>query len=463
MNQDYSSISAAGYLFVILMGILLLKLPRRYALIPLFMSGCYMTLGQALLIGPLHFSIFRIMLLVGWVRVLWKNELALVKRNYIDRVVMAWIAVSSLIYVLNRGMSTESIIYQLGEAYDIAGVYFLLRAFILDMDDIVQAVRLLEIIIVPLGILFFVEYATGKNIFSVFGGVPQFTEMRNGVLRCQGPFRHPILAGTFAATAMPLFVGLWGYNHKRPLLAAAAVLASAVIVFCSSSSGPIAAYLTGVTGLCLWFFRSRIKIILWGSLLAVLALQMAMSTPVWHVMGRMSDLMGMGTGWYRSELIDAAVEHFNDWWLMGTTYTANWMPVFHSGLGFNPNNLDANNADITNQFILEGVRGGLLSLLLFIWMLLKCFKTAGTAAGDKTSFSINERFVIWTIGCALLAHIASFISVTYFDQIVIFWYMIIAMIAALAGSVTGSKRSRAYCSWRYAPRSGPCTSIRKYI
>jgi hypothetical protein len=477
--NDFSPISTAGYLFIIFTGILLLKLPRRYALIPLFMSGCYMTLGQVLLIGPLHFSIFRIVLLVGWIRVLWKNELALIKRNYIDRVLMAWIATSSLIYVLNRGMSAESIIYQLGEVYDTAGIYFLLRALILGMDDIARAVRLLEIIIVPLAILFLVEYATGKNIFSVFGGVPQYTEMRGGALRCQGPFRHPILAGTFAATAMPLFIGLWGYNHKRlprrrpaggkpgvlhnrqdlpgvqkrrPLLAASAVMASAVIVFCSSSSGPILAFLTGMTGLCFWVFRSKIKIISWGFLLTIIALQMTMKTPVWHVLGSMSDFIGMGTGWYRSKLIDAAVEHFNEWWLTGTTYTANWMPA-PPGLGFNPNNIDANNADITNQFILVGVRGGLLSMLLFIWLLIKCFKTTGRAVIDKTNFLINERFIIWTIGCALLTHIASFISVTYFDQITIFWYMLIAMIAALANSVTSFKKSRAYCPWHYVQQS----------
>ena len=347
-------------------------------------------------------------------------------------------------------MSTASIIDQLGVIYDTIGIYFLLRALIFGMDDIVRAVRLLEVVIAPLAVLFALEYITGKNIFSVFGGVPQFTEMRDGALRCQGPFRHPILAGTFAATAMPLFVGLWGYSHKRRLLAVSAIMATAVIVFCSSSSGPIIAYLTGMLGLLFWVFRSKIKIILWGLLLIIIGLQMTMNAPVWHVIGSMSDLIGMGTGWYRSRLIDAAAEHFNEWWLMGTTYTANWMPA--AGLDFNPNNIDANSADITNQFIAEGIRGGLTSLLLFIWLIIKCFKTAGKGVNGKTNFLINERFLIWTIGCALLTHIASFISVTYFDQIIIFWYMLIAMIAALANSVAPVKKRWAYCLY-YAQQS----------
>ncbi len=39
--------------------------------------------------------------------------------------------------------------------------------------------------------------------------------------------------------------------------------------------------------------------------------------------------------------------------------------------------------------------------------------------------------MIWSVGCALLGHVTSFFSVTYFDQIIIFWYMVIAMTAAL--------------------------------
>jgi hypothetical protein len=452
--DNFSPISTVGYLFIACMGILLLILPRRYALIPLFLSGCYMTLGQALIIGPLHFTIFRIMLLFGWVRILWKNELTLIKLNYIDKILMAWVIVNFLIYVLDRNMSSESIIYQLGVAYDTIGIYFLLRAFILGMDDIVYAVGLLEILIVPLAVFFVVEYVTGRNIFSVFGGVPQYTEIRGSALRCQGPFRHPILAGTFAATALPLFVGLWVYNHKRFLLTATAVIATAVIVFCSSSSGPLIAFVTGVLGLSLWVFRSRIKIIIWGLLLIIIVLQMTMKEPVWHLIGSLGDLIGMGTGWYRSNLIDAAISHFHEWWLMGTDYTANWMPA-PPGLGYNPNLVDINDADITNQFIQVGIRGGLLSLLLFIWLIIKCFRITGKAVGDKTNFLISERFIIWAIGCALLAHIASFISVTYFDQIIIFWYMVIAMIAALANSLASFKKSRAPCLSHCVQQANP--------
>jgi hypothetical protein len=63
------------------------------------------------------------------------------------------------------------------------------------------------------------------------------------------------------------------------------------------------------------------------------------------------------------------VAHFNEWWLLGTDYTAHWMPT---GLDINPDS-----ADITNQFIAEGVQGGLLTMALFIVLLVQAFRTLG--------------------------------------------------------------------------------------
>jgi len=46
-------------------------------------------------------------------------------------------------------------------------------------------------------------------------------------------------------------------------------------------------------------------------------------SPIWFLIGRLSAIIG-GTGWARSELIDQAIKHFSEWWLLGTTYTAHW-------------------------------------------------------------------------------------------------------------------------------------------
>jgi hypothetical protein len=55
----------------------------------------------------------------------------------------------------------------------------------------------------------------------------------------------------------------------------------------------------------------------------------------------------------------------------------------------------------------------------------------GPAIHNDDRVTRPEQLVIWSLGCALLGHVASFFSVTYFDQIIIFWYLVIAMIAIL--------------------------------
>jgi hypothetical protein len=95
MEQEVSTISAGSLVLILFMGFLLLILPRRYAIIPLLVSGCYMTLGQALVIGGLHFYLIRILILFGMIRIFVKKEIFSVKLNSIDKALISWLMVSS--------------------------------------------------------------------------------------------------------------------------------------------------------------------------------------------------------------------------------------------------------------------------------------------------------------------------------------------------------------------------------
>ncbi len=427
MNQEVGSITPGSLLLTLCLGILLVGLPRRYAFIPLLVSGCYMTLGQSLIIGGLHFYLVRIIILFGLIRIFIRKEMFRIEPTAIDKVLLAWVTVSSFLFVIFGGTNVE-ITERLGGFYNALGIYFIARALIRDMDDVVITIRALAIMIIPLAALFIAEHTTGKNPFSLFGGVPTYSEVRNGMVRCQGPFRHSILAGTFGATALPLFIGLWIHQVQNRRLAGIAIVAATVIVVTSASSGPILAYLMSLAGVLFWPFRSKLRFLRWGIIALVLALAVYMKAPVWFLISRISDLVG-GGGWYRSALIDAAIRHFDEWWLVGTAYTAHWMPT---GLAVDPNS-----ADITNQFIAQGISGGLIAMILFVWLIAKCFKSAGTLIRKAERFSYAERFVVWTLGCSVLGHVASFFSVSYFDQIIIFWYMVVAMIACLVRSGSG--------------------------
>lgn len=407
------------------LGFLLLVLPRRYALIPMLMAGCYMTLGQALIIDGLHWYLFRILILFGMMRIIVRKELFAIEPNAIDKVLVAWLLVSSLLYVLVDGTYVRAT-ERLGYVYDAVGTYSLVRALVRDFDDIVFTVKAFAVIIIPLAVLFAREAATGQNPFAILGGVGLWSQVRDGQVRCQGPFKHAILAGTFGATAMPLFVGLWAHSGRSRVLATGAIVAATVIVVTSGSSGAVTSFFLSIVGFICWWWKSHMKAIRWGIAVGVLALAAVMKAPIWFLIDRASELVG-GNGWYRSKLIDSAIRHFDEWWLVGTGYTAHWM---ETGISANPYS-----ADIVNEFVNQGVRGGLVALLLFIWLLVKCFKIAGTAVRNVEQ-SRAKQFMIWAMGCTVLSHVASFFSVTYFDQIIIFWYLIIGMIAALVHGTT---------------------------
>jgi hypothetical protein len=265
-----------------------------------------------------------------------------------------------------------------------------------------------------------VEKATGKNLFYIFGGVPMFSQIREGSVRCQGSFGHPILAGTFGATSLPFFIALWFRDEGSKMLPIIGFIAATIIAVTPASSGPAMAYLFAIIAMLMWRFREHMRAIRWGILIALISLHMAMKAPVWYLIGKLGHLIG-GSGWHRSDLIDSFIHHFSEWWLIGTTYTRHWMPT---GVLYSPDQ-----TDITNQFIRVGVDGGMVTLILFIAVIVLCFRGVGQALKAAKNEPFAIRIILWAMGAALVAHIASFISVRYFDQIIVFWYLLLAMIS----------------------------------
>ena len=211
---DISTITPLGLVFTLVMGILMYVLPRRYAPIPMIMAGCYITLGQMVYVAGLHFSVMRIMILVGWLRVITRKEFKEIKFNRIDKALLVWAFASAIMYNI-QWQTYDAFINRLGFLYNALGLYFLFRCLIRNLDEVIHAIKMLAFIIMPFALLMLYEKVTGHNMFSVFGGVPEFTLVRDGRLRCQGPFRHPILAGTLGATLMPCFAGLWFVKGAR--------------------------------------------------------------------------------------------------------------------------------------------------------------------------------------------------------------------------------------------------------
>jgi len=405
-------LSTIGIVFLIVGVLLICVVPRKHLILPLLFTIFCTPLDQQLVVGGLHLTIFRILILFAWLRVLaghWTKDYS---PSPIDRAMILWAIASTFTFICLWG-EWGAVVNRLGFLYNAFGVYFLFRILVRDLDDADRAVRVFAIICGVLAALMLNERVTGHNVFSIFGGVPELSAIREGNLRAQGPFAHPILAGTFGAILLPLFLGLW-WRHKYRKTAVLGIISAVVMVVVSASSTPIMATLAGVGALFFWPFRKWMRAFRWGVLAMLVALHLVMKAPVWALIGRI-DVMG-GSSYHRYELINQFILHFSEWWLTGTRYTSSWGFYMH---------------DLSNQFVTEGVEGGLITFCLFLWIIVCCFQALGRARKSRFS-DLSSRKGVWALGATLTACLAAFIGTSFFDQTIVAWYALLAMIAGSA-------------------------------
>ena len=418
VGQGASNVNPLAFAFLVAMSLGIFTSNRRNAVAALLITAALIPLGQDIIIGGLHFYFLRILILAGLGRLLMRHETAGLKLAMVDKLFVGWVLVGFVCGLIQKP-SAETF----GAVYDTAGVYFIIRVLTRDPEDVLLYLRVLAFLGIAVGVSMICEAVTHHDPFYVLGGVPSNPMERGDRLRCEGPFRQPIMAGTFGATLFPLMVGLWQQGRNNKWLAFWGMIGAVVITITSASSGPLFTLLAAITGFCLWPMRWRMRLFRRGMVAMIILLALVMKAPVWFLIGKISGLTG-GGGYYRSYLIDQFIRHFTQWWLIGTSYTANWAIA---GIVL-PNNPDM--VDITNHYIAQGIKGGLLGLGLFLAMIVVCFKIVGRSVRGEGEPAVN-RLLLWAFGVCLAAHCAAFISVSYFDQIQVFWFWLLAVIATV--------------------------------
>ncbi|MCC5787808.1 MAG: hypothetical protein JJU33_14030 [Phycisphaerales bacterium] len=406
-----------GVAAMLVCGVALLLLPRRHAVLPMLVICCFVAMSQRIVIAGADFNLLRIMVLFGAARVLLRQEYLGVRFNRVDALLCAWLVAGAAIYIIREG-TPDAVVNRSGWIFDGAGMYFLFRCLIREWRDIVGVGFALAIIVIPVLCVFLVEKSTGRNLFSIFGGIPEHTGVRDGKLRARGAFAHAILAGTFWAVAMPFIALQWWTNpRRRPLVFAGIVCSLGIIVMCASS-GPVASAGVAFAIAGLYPLRKYSRLMLAAGVVMLVGLHFAMNAPVWHLIGRI-DFVGGSTGYHRYQLIDSFMSHPDKWIWLGATDIA-FLADFH-GAGV---------ADITNQYILEAVRGGLVTLIVYLLMigaaLQLLLRAVDTYSGDRV-----KSVIVWAVLISLGVHLVSFISVSYFGQIIMLWFLTLAM----AGSI----------------------------
>ncbi len=393
--------------------VLMLWLPRKWVIVPILAAGVLLPFDITFVMFGFHFQALRVLLLAGWLRIAFRRDTQLPRMNSLDKAYLLW-AICNAIFFSLLWATTGAVTNRLGFLWTNLGAYFLVRAVIRDKDDVVRAIRLLAIIFAVIAPFMLMEHLSGHNSFSLVGA-PPLSELRLDKVRAQGPFAHSIIAGTAGAMLLPLFIGLWWQGKRHRKILGLAVLSSLGMVLASSSSTPVMTIAAGMLALLFWPLRAQMWKFRWALFSSIVGLQLVMKAPVWMLINRISSLVG-GSGYHRAMLVDTFIRHFSDWWLIGTRDNPNW--------GFDM-------WDVDNAYVAAGLAGGLITFIAFIAVLVYAYKRIGKSR-RLTGLSRNDEHLVWAIGSCLFANTVGFFGIVYFDQSVLLWCTLLAMVSATA-------------------------------
>ncbi|MHB8652844.1 MAG: hypothetical protein ACYDA9_03095 [Terriglobia bacterium] len=420
--------------------ILVLVLPRKYAVLPLLLITFLVPLKQTVVVGGIHLFVSRIIILAGLVRLVGaklasQDGVLTSGYNSIDNAFF-WCMVSQSFAVMLLFRDTGALIYEGGFLLDNLGAYFIMRFFIRDEEGVYRALKCLALISLVLAVAMVIEQVKQVNVFSYIGGGAA-VEIRDGKIRSQGVFLQTLLAGVFGATLLPLFLLLWK-NGKARLLGAIGIISATVMTITSNSSTPLLAYAAGVFAVCLWPIRKKMRSVRWGLVAGLAGLTLVMKAPVWFVIAHV-DLTGSSSGYQRAEIVDQFIRHFSDWWLIGVKDTSSW--------GWDL-------WDTQNQYVNVGETGGIAALIVFILLISRAFGRIGDAR-KAVEADPQRQWPLWFLGAALFAHITAFFGVNYFDQSRVNWFVLLAMISTITAPILAETKKPAKAELVYSPFGYP--------
>jgi hypothetical protein len=394
-------------LLVTLLCIVLIVAPRGFFFFPFVMVMSFVPMNQILMIGPLNFPALRILIIFGVLRLLIRNEIRQIDWNTFDKLIFVWTLIGSIIYVL-QWLSIDAIINRLGIMFDILGIYWIVRHAIRNWADIIIAIKWFAFFAILTAPLIALEKFYQPSFFSNFG--PINAQFHLGRFRCAGAFPHSIMLGVFWANLLPFFYARIKANQGL-LFYWCAICSGLSNSYFSASSTP----LLTVCGIIIFWkiYRYRIhgKAFFMVTCAGLFMLHLIMNHPVWHLMARVN-VVGGSTGWHRYKLFDNFVKHTSEWFVLGAKSTSHW------GYGME---------DITNQFILEAVRGGFITLCLFCIIIYYAIKITGTFSLKKTNQEVM--WLSWALCVSLLGHFVTFWGVSYFGQMSFLLYITFALVA----------------------------------
>lgn len=374
--------------------------------------------GQRLVLGGVDFGVLRLIGLFAMLRFGIRAEMSKVRWTTIDVMALGFAFVPTICIVLRGDMF--KLMAALGMGFDFVSMYVIGRICLTDFVAWRRLVLGMALLSIPIAISLAIEKATARNMFAVFGGIPEITPVRDGKLRAQGAFAHPILAGAWFSAFIPLLVGIW---RGRPVptvryAVAVGVACSIIVIFSVDSATAVSGLLAAGIGLA--FFRYQSILAYWKWLLPIAFFIHVFSQNGLHgLMFARVSLVSGATGHHRYRLYDAWLDRFTEWFLIGSNGTSHWgWHLF----------------DVTSEYILAAVRGGMLGLVCLI--AIQCLAIKHLSAARKR-MSRAESTLAFHITLAVLVQMFMFLAVSYFGQIVFLMGILPAGAMSLAQTCMG--------------------------
>ena len=417
-----------------------------------------------LTIGTIDISVGRIVVTILLLRCLCDRRIC---GKFIWSALDTWVTLTvgliAGLYCVATGFSMAAIENRGGLIIDTWFAYLAARLIITDKNELIRCLKTTSLILAPLAIHGLIEATTGWQPFyqlvrfrpwrptgaGMAGELS--TQARWGLTRAIGPFAHPILFGICFAMFLPLFWALRRQRSPWRRLAYGLSGLAALGALSAMSSGAWSSLLVVVFCLVLEKYKQWTKLVLVSLVGFCILAEIGSNNPLHYVLlSRLS--FGRGDWWSRARLIDAAIDNFDEWCLVGY---GGKDPGWGSREGgyFWGDFTDAN-----NEFILVGMEGGVLAVVALGGVLVVAFRGLSRAA--KQTKDPQLKSIYWSYGSSLVAVIAAWQGVSFFGQMNALFYTLLGTLgttiafARSANTRQGndvSLRSDSYACGRCSP------------
>ena len=412
--------------------ILAVALRPRYALAAYFAAVCWYPSYLVLSVGTIDMPVGRIVIAVLLVRCLCDGR---IWNKFTWSRLDTWVAFSMFVYVATYCIARpllSSIENRGGFLMDTWFVYMAVRLYITSYDGFITFVKCIAIVLAPLAIFGVLEsLGVWAPFRSWLAYAPRFDHFRNrplrlGLARAQGPVSQPIMFGLVFAIFLPLIYFLRHHKNHWHFWAYALSATAMAGALSSMSSGPWVMLIAAVFCLIMEKYKYLVKPLLLFLLFSCVSIAIISNRSFYHVLASYANPLG-GAGWHRAKLIDCAIMYFDEWWLVGY---GGKDPGWGSHFGMS-------RTDVTNEFILAGIRYGILGVIVLCGVLVQAFRDL--AFVYKKNSDPILRSLCWSFGSMLVATAVAFMSVSFFGSPKTLFYCFLGLVGASHNWLSGRK------------------------